>query len=92
MAAPRQGESADTVISGRGNGTAYEDRTYHGIQRADSHDEEFQPTRLLVETPEEGPTPRGHVKVLRELPKPKNSGGFGWGYNGTATALDLACR
>lgn len=56
---------------------AYEDRTYHGIQGAGGEDEGWQPVRLIVETPEEGPTQRETVKVLRELPKPKNSGGFG---------------
>lgn len=30
------------------------------------------------------------AKVLRELPKPENSGGFGWGYNGTGTSNTAA--
>lgn len=45
---------------------AYEDRTYHGIQGAGSGDDgKRQPVRLLVETPEEGPTQRGPVTRVR---------------------------
>ncbi|MEU0398368.1 hypothetical protein ABZ208_37630 [Streptomyces sp. NPDC006208] len=68
---------------------AYEDCTYHGIQdgpktgRGD--DEEWQPTRILVETPEFGPTQRETLTVLRELAEPGGSG-FGWGYDGTGTS------
>ncbi|MCX4734379.1 hypothetical protein [Streptomyces sp. NBC_01363] len=67
----------------------YEDCTYHGIQdgpetvRGDG--EEWQPARILVETPEFGPTERQTLTVLRELPEPEG-GGFGWGYNGAGTS------
>ncbi|MFC8015442.1 hypothetical protein [Streptomyces cinereoruber] len=69
---------------------AYEDRTYHGIQGAGSNEDGWQPARLLVEKPEFGPTQRENVKVLRELPEPEDSGGFGWGYDGTGTSHTAA--
>ncbi|MFD6967434.1 hypothetical protein [Streptomyces sp. NPDC059949] len=71
---------------------AYEDRTYHGIQGVGSDEDEWQPARLLVEKPEDGPTQREHVKVLHEL-KAKDEdelGGFGWGYNGGGTSRTAA--
>ncbi|MFH8642344.1 hypothetical protein [Streptomyces goshikiensis] len=66
---------------------AYEDRTYHGIPRSKG-----TPARLLVESPEDGPTQRLSVQVLREL-KAKDEdrlGGFGWGYNGSGTSRAAA--
>jgi hypothetical protein len=66
---------------------AYEDCTYHGIQDGPEtgreDEEEWQSTRILVETPESGPTQRKSLTVLRELAEP--GGDFGWGYNGTGT-------
>ncbi|WP_411119893.1 hypothetical protein [Streptomyces sp. 058-1L] len=69
---------------------AYEDRTYYGIPGGGGDEDEWQPARLLVEKPEDGPTQRETVKVLRELPEPEDSGGFGWGYNGTGTSHTAA--
>ncbi|BDM74930.1 hypothetical protein HEK616_84170 (plasmid) [Streptomyces nigrescens] len=60
-----------------------EDCTYHGIART-----EEAAARLIVEKPENGPTERRNVQVLREL-KPTDEeefGGFGWGYNGSGTS------
>ncbi|NUK23499.1 DUF6166 domain-containing protein [Streptomyces lunaelactis] len=71
---------------------AYEDRTYHGIQGVGSDEDEWQPARLLVEKPEDGPTQRENVTVLREL-KAKDEdelGGYGWGYNGGGTSRAAA--
>jgi hypothetical protein len=71
---------------------AFEDRTYHGVQGAGDDDEDWQPARLLVEQPADGPTQRATAKVLREL-KAKDEdelGGFGWGYNGSGTSRAAA--
>jgi hypothetical protein len=70
----------------------HEDLTYHGIQYGpDSADDDraWEPARLLVEKPEDGPTERQNVEVLRELPEPDESG-FGWGYNGGGTSAAAA--
>lgn len=70
----------------------YEDRTYHGIRGVGGDEDERQPARLLVENPEDGPTQRNNVTVLREL-KAKDEhelGGYGWGYNGSGTSRTAA--
>ncbi|RPK23532.1 hypothetical protein EES37_37895 [Streptomyces sp. ADI91-18] len=66
---------------------AYEDRSYHGVPRSKG-----VTARLLVETPEDGPTQRRNVQVLRELrAKDEQSlGGFGWGYDGSGTSRAAA--
>ncbi|MEU4955013.1 DUF6166 domain-containing protein [Streptomyces lavendulae] len=66
---------------------AYEDRTYHGIPRTKG-----QTARLLVESPEDGPTQRLKLTVLRELraKDEEQLGGFGWGYNGSGTSRAAA--
>lgn len=71
---------------------AYEDRTYHGIQGVGGDEDEWQPARLLVEKPEDGPTQRENVTVLRELvaKDADELGGYGWGYNGGGTSRTAA--
>lgn len=70
---------------------AYEDRTYHGIQGVGGDQEQRLPARLLVEKPEDGPTQRRNVTVLRDLKvKDRELGGFGWGYNGSGTSRTAA--
>ncbi|MFD5348965.1 hypothetical protein ACFWJY_35775 [Streptomyces anulatus] len=69
---------------------AYEDCTYHGIQvgpetRSNDDDMEWRPVRIVVETPEFGPTQRETLTVLRELTEPEG-GEFDWGFNGTGTS------
>lgn len=60
----------------------YEDCTYHGIWKPGEE------ARLLVETPEDGPTEREHhLVVLREL---RHDMGFGWGYDGSGTSRAAA--
>ncbi|MER8236094.1 DUF6166 domain-containing protein [Streptomyces sp. NPDC094049] len=69
---------------------AYEDRTYHGIQKSAETEGDWHPARILVEEPEFGPTERQYgVTMLRELPEPEH-GGFGWGYNGGGTSAAAA--
>jgi hypothetical protein len=73
---------------------AYEDRTYHGVQdgpeSGKGDEEDWQPARILVEKPEDGPTQRKRVKVLRVLAPQDDDAGFGWGYNGHGTSRAAA--
>lgn len=77
---------------------AYEDRTYHGIDRTTAPDPPEH--QIVVEKPERGPTERRDVQVLRVLqPEDPDKLEFNWGYSGTgphetaaavlADALDL---
>ncbi len=52
-------------------------------------DDEWHPSRILVEVPARGPTERENPTLLREIPEPED-GDFGWGHNGGGTSRTAA--